>query len=113
MGTWQLAPIDDGTADWQRAAAVDTARWPLRGLSTQQRRILVFLHSHHAVHGYAPTWREIADHCRMWSTSTAGYHLDGLEARGWIQRGRDRRGAIRLIAPSDLQVRPAPLAITT
>lgn len=112
MVSWVLAPIHDGTADWQQGTAVDTARWPLRGLTAQQRRILLFLHTYAVLHGRAPTWRQISDHCRLSSPSTAGHHLDGLEQRGWIRRGRDRRGAITLIAPSDLQVRPAPLAIS-
>ena len=64
-------------------------------LAPVQRDTLEFLRSYIADRGYAPTLRDIAEHIGVKSPSTAHFHLERLEQKGFLVRGDD--GTIELI----------------
>lgn len=75
-----------------------TARNPLFRSSTLapvQRQTLEFLRNFIADRGYAPTLKDIAEHIGVKSPSTAHFHLERLEQKGFITRGPD--GSVELV----------------
>ncbi len=58
-------------------------------LAPVQRQTLEFLRNFIADKGYAPTLRDIAEHIGVRSASTAHFHLERLEDKGFIRRGAD------------------------
>lgn len=60
-------------------------------LNSTERCILDSCRRLLAVNGYGPAIREIQADCGISSTSVVGYNLNGLEAKGYITRSRDRR----------------------
>lgn len=75
-----------------------TARSPLFRSSTLapvQRQTLEFLRNFIADRGYAPTLKDIAEHIGVKSPSTAHFHLERLEQKGFITRGPD--GSVELV----------------
>lgn len=64
-------------------------------LAPVQRQTLEFLRSYIADKGYAPTLKEIAEHIGVKSVSTAHFHLERLEDKGFIRRGDE--GFVELI----------------
>ena len=64
-------------------------------LAPVQRQTLEFLRNFMADRGYAPTLKDIAEHIGVKSVSTAHFHLERLEDKGFIRRGDD--GALELI----------------
>ena len=64
-------------------------------LAPVQRQTLEFLRNYIADRGYAPTLKDIAQHIGVKSASTAHFHLERLEAKGFIERGED--GSLDLI----------------
>ncbi len=64
-------------------------------LAPVQRQTLEFLRSFISERGYAPTLKDIANHIGVKSLSTAHFHLERLEQKGFIKRGED--GSFELI----------------
>lgn len=64
-------------------------------LAPVQRQTLEFLRNYIADKGSAPTLKEIAAHIGVKSVSTAHFHLERLEGKGFIRRGPD--GMLELI----------------
>lgn len=64
-------------------------------LAPVQRQTLEFLRQFIADRGYAPTLKDIAEHIGVKSASTAHFHLERLENKGFINRGSD--GFIELV----------------
>ena len=58
-------------------------------LAPVQRQTLEFLRNFIAEHHYAPTLKDIAQHIGVKSLSTAHFHLERLEQKGFIKRGSD------------------------
>lgn len=58
-------------------------------LAPVQRQTLDFLRSFLAENGYAPSLKAIADYIGVRSPSTAHFHLERLENKGFIRRGTD------------------------
>ena len=64
-------------------------------LAPVQRQTLEFLRNFIAEKGYAPALRDIAQYIGVRSASTAHFHLERLESKGFIKRGSD--GSIEII----------------
>jgi repressor LexA len=64
-------------------------------LAPVQRQTLEFLRNFIAEHGYAPSLKNIAEHIGVKSVSTAHFHLERLENKGFIRRGED--GSMELV----------------
>lgn len=58
-------------------------------LAPVQRQTLEFLRHFLAEKGYAPSLKDIADFIGVKSASTAHFHLERLEQKGFIRRGTD------------------------
>ena len=78
-------------------------------LAPVQRATLEFLRSFMADRGYAPTLKDIADHIGVKSASTAHFHLERLEDKGFIIRGED--GSIELISAQTPQLGPTAVPL--
>lgn len=67
----------------------------MKGLAPKQAEVLEFLIYCHA-DGQPPTLREIADYMGVASVNTPSSHLNALEAKGYIERVKFGKRAIRL-----------------
>jgi repressor LexA len=65
-----------------------------RELTDRQREVYDFLLSFWRERGYPPAIREVASHFGFRSTRAVVDHLNALERKGWIKRGRERSRAI-------------------
>lgn len=66
-------------------------------LTCRQKEILDFLESFTQRMGYPPTVREICKATGLKSPRSVSQHLQALERKGYIQRGRDKSRAIRFL----------------
>ena len=64
-------------------------------LAPVQRQTLEFLRNFIAENGFAPSLKNIAEHIGVKSVSTAHFHLERLEDKGFIRRGDD--GSMELV----------------
>lgn len=67
----------------------ETVTYTSNTLAPVQRQTLEFLRSFIADKGFAPTLKDIAEHIGVKSPSTAHFHLERLEDKGFISRGDD------------------------
>jgi repressor LexA len=65
-------------------------------LADKQKSLLEFLGSYQESHGYLPSVREVMGFLGVRSTNTAQYHLNRLEAEGYLNRERGRARAFQL-----------------
>ena len=73
-----------------RKQAIDTASsFQSSTLAPVQRQTLEFLRNFLADKGYAPSLKDIAEFIGVKSASTAHFHLERLENKGFIRRGTD------------------------
>jgi repressor LexA len=70
-------------------------------LTSRQKEILEFLGSHTRDFGYPPTVREICRATGLKSPRSVSQHLQALERKGYIHRGRDKSRAIRFLHRPD------------
>lgn len=62
-----------------------------------QLQTYVFLGHYIAEHGYAPSFQEIREACGLRSVGTVSYRMAQLERKGYIEIGRHRVRAVRLL----------------
>lgn len=67
----------------------DASAFQTNTLAPVQRQTLEFLRNFLADRGYAPSLKDIADFIGVKSPSTAHFHLERLENKGFIRRGED------------------------
>lgn len=79
-------------------------------LAPVQRQTLEFLRNFLSEHGYGPTLKDIAEHIGVKSLSTAHFHLERLQDKGFITRGED--GSLELVNINTPELGPTsvPLA---
>lgn len=73
-------------------------------LSPRQRDILLFIRAYEKKHHWMPTFQEIADAIHVKSLASVHEHLTALQRKGFIERRRTTKRAIRLLPPA-LEVR--------
>jgi repressor LexA len=78
-------------------------------LSKIQNKIIAFIRHFSHKHGYAPTVREIQEHCGFKSPRAAAYHLEVLEKFGVLTRANKAR-TVRLA--SSQETVPIPVFAT-
>ncbi len=78
-------------------------------LAPVQRQTLEFLRNFLADNGYAPTLKEIANHIGVKSASTAHFHMERLEQKGFIKRGND--GFLELVEVSKPELGPTAVPL--
>jgi len=93
-----------------KAAKAESQSFRTNTLAPVQRQTLEYLRNFMADKGYAPTLKDIAEHIGVKSISTAHFHLERLESKGFIRRGDN--GAVELVSTSRLEFGPTavPLA---
>jgi len=69
-------------------------------LTSRQEEILDFMESFARDQGYPPTVREICKATGLRSPRSVSQHLQALERKGYIERGRDKSRAIRFLRAS-------------
>jgi repressor LexA len=69
-----------------------------KALTSRQSEILESIRAFIVEHGYPPTVRELAGACGLKSPRSASQHLDALEKKGYIRRGRDKSRAIEIVS---------------
>jgi repressor LexA len=72
-------------------------------LTPRQEEILEFLGAYTRDNGYPPTVREICAATGLKSPRSVSQHLQALEKKGYIERGRNKSRAIRFLQD------PAPM----
>ena len=81
-------------------------------LTDRQRRILEVIQDSTVLRGYPPSIREIGDAVGLHSTSSVSYHLNQLEAKGYLRREEKRPRAVDVRSYSgsdeDIAARPKP-----
>jgi repressor LexA len=88
----------------------DPQNYKSNTLAPVQRQTLEFLRNFIADRGYGPTLKDIADHIGVKSVSTAHFHLERLEDKGFIKRGED--GALELIESAKPQLGPTAVPLS-
>lgn len=78
-------------------------------LPNVQRKTLEYLRNFIADRGYAPTLKDIASHIGVKSVSTAHFHLERLNEKGFIKRGLD--GLIELVESAKPQLGPTAIPL--
>lgn len=78
-------------------------------LAPVQRQTLEFLRNFIAEHGYGPTLKNITEHIGVKSLSTAHFHLERLEQKGFIKRGED--ASIELIERAKPELGPTAVPL--
>jgi len=72
----------------------------MRVLSAKQQRIIDFIHRFLVDNSYPPTVRDIQSGCGLSSTSVVAYHLNILEAEGYMRRHSEVSRGIELLTRS-------------
>lgn len=87
----------------------ETNNYKTSTLAPVQRQTLEFLRNFMAEHGSAPTLKDIAQHIGVKSLSTAHFHLERLEQKGFIKRGSD--GVMEIIDVATPQLGPTAVPL--
>lgn len=72
-------------------------------LTKRQKEILDFVTQYIELHGYAPSYREIAESFKMGSVATVAEHIDNLVTKGLLQKGDNEARSLQLIKPGDFE----------
>jgi repressor LexA len=78
-------------------------------LAPVQRQTLEFLRNFMADKGFAPSLKEIAERIGVKSLSTAHFHLERLEDKGFIRRGED--GSLEFIEATRPELGPTAVPL--
>ena len=80
--------------------------------SKRQRELLNFVDSFIQGHGYGPSYREIMRALGYKSVSTVAIHIDGLIARGYLQKRDNSARSLEVVTTrlDDAPVRKGPTA---
>lgn len=87
----------------------DAATLKSNTLAPVQRKTLEFLRNYIAENGYAPTLKDIAQFIGVKSASTAHFHLERLESKGFIRRGEE--GALELVETDKVELGPTAVPL--
>ena len=70
-------------------------------LTDKQIEVLDSLKKYLAVHGYPPTVRELGEALGLSSPATTHFHLNKLEKKGYIKKGKEKNRCIELLVPNE------------
>jgi len=73
-------------------------------LSPRQQEMLDFIRKYVEEHGYPPNMREIGQAAHTSSTSVVSYNLNILQAKGYLERGRDISRGVKLLDKAAVRV---------
>ena len=75
-------------------------------LTKRQKEVLDFVTQFIELHGYAPSYREIAKHFNYGSVATVAEHIESLVAKGMLQKGENEARSIQLVRADDVDPTP-------
>jgi repressor LexA len=66
-------------------------------LTKRQKEVFDFVSQYIEVHGYAPSYREIATAFKFGSVATVAEHIESLVTKGMLQKGENEARSIQLV----------------
>ena len=81
-------------------------------LTKRQKQVLDFIKSFIKKHDYAPSLEEVKDHLGLSSVSTAHFHVQALQQKGFLRKDDNRPRAIEISKNGRSNVRDIQLAGT-
>lgn len=76
-------------------------------LTKRQKEVLDYVTQFIELHGYAPSYREIAAHFNYGSVATVAEHIESLVAKGMLQKGDNEARSIQLVRADHVDATPA------
>jgi len=73
-------------------------------LTKRQKHILDYVTQFIELHGYAPSYREIAAHFKYGSVATVAEHIESLVAKGALMKNDNEARSIQLVRADDLDM---------
>ena len=73
-------------------------------LTKRQKEILDYVTQYIELHGYAPSYREIATAFKYGSVATVAEHIDSLVSKGMLQKGDNEARSIQLVQPEAMDM---------
>jgi repressor LexA len=70
-------------------------------LTKRQKQVLDFVTQYIEVHGYAPSYREIAEAFKLGSVATVAEHVESLVSKGLLQKNENSARSLQLVTPKD------------
>ncbi len=78
-------------------------------LTKRQKEILDFIQDFLRDHGYAPSFREIAEYFELSSVSTVAEHISSLKGKGYLESEENMARSLQLTPAFDVQTFSIPL----
>ncbi|HSX14769.1 MAG TPA: transcriptional repressor LexA [Candidatus Saccharimonadales bacterium] len=69
-------------------------------LTKRQKEILDYVTQYIELHGYAPSYREIAEAFKLGSVATVAEHVDTLISKGLLRKNENEARSLQLVSPS-------------
>jgi repressor LexA len=66
-------------------------------LTKRQKQVLDYITQFIELHGYAPSYREVATYFKYGSVATVAEHVESLVAKGYLQKGENEARSIQLV----------------
>lgn len=76
-------------------------------LTRRQKEVLDFVTQYIELHGYAPSYREIAAYFKYGSVATVAEHIESLVHKGMLQKGDNEARSIQLIRAEGVDATPS------
>src|SRR5690349_17827160 len=70
-------------------------------LTKRQKEILDYVTQYIELHGYAPSYREIAEAFKLGSVATVAEHVDTLVVKGLLRKNENEARSLQLVQPSE------------
>lgn len=72
-------------------------------LTKRQKEILDYVTQYIEMHGYAPSYREIAEYFKMGSVATVAEHVENLVTKGLLSKGDNEARSLQLVKQADFE----------
>lgn len=73
-------------------------------LTKRQKEVLDFVTQYIELHGYAPSYREIATAFKFGSVATVAEHIDSLVGKGFLQKNEHEARSLQLVQAEDVEL---------
>lgn len=70
-------------------------------LTKRQKEILDYVTQYLEMHGYAPSYREIAEAFKLGSVATVAEHVDTLISKGLLRKNENEARSLQLVHPAE------------
>jgi repressor LexA len=72
-------------------------------LTKRQKEVLDYISQHIEVHGYAPSYREIAETFKLGSVATVADHVNTLVSKGLLRKSDNSARSLQIVTPADFE----------